>query len=54
MFLFRVRVLSVNDQKQRIYEECSGLKHVSLGLNESGRVGNIFKSPYDRKLLSVK
>jgi len=32
---YRVTVLSLNDQKQRIYEESSGLKHISLALNES-------------------
>jgi len=32
---YRVTVLSLNDQKQRIYEECSGVKQVTLSLNES-------------------
>ena len=42
----RVTVLSLNDQKQRIYEECSGVKQVTLSLNESGNFSSLFLSFY--------
>ena len=32
--LFRVTVVSMNDQKQPIYRETSGIKQASLGKNE--------------------
>ena len=32
---YRVTVVSLNDQKQTIYKETSGIKQASLGKNES-------------------